>query len=115
MKFRPSDFNKIVRLGTIKSVPNENNGNLKKTFVETITLHYAPKNRTMTQQYTLLGTKLEDTLMIVIRHNTNVQDKMLAQLPDKKYYDIVGISPDESNNVIRYDILTLKLNQKGVK
>ncbi|CAK1250292.1 phage head closure protein [Fructobacillus fructosus] len=115
MKYKPSDFNKVVRLGTIESVPNEINGNLQDTFVESMALHYASRTRTMTQQYTLLGTKLEDTIMIVIRHNASVQDKMLAQLPDNKYYDIVGISPDESNNIIRYDILTLKLNQRGVE
>ncbi|GAP01410.1 head-tail joining protein [Fructobacillus fructosus] len=115
MKYKPSDFNKIVRLGSIESVPNEINGNLMETFVEDMKLHYAPKTRTMTQQYTLLGTKLEDTILIVIRHNSAVQDKMLAQLPDNKYYEIVGISPDESNNIIKYDIVTLKLSQKGVE
>ncbi|WP_288845842.1 phage head closure protein [uncultured Fructobacillus sp.] len=115
MKYKPSDFNKVVRLGTIESVPNETNGNLQNTFIEAMALHYAPRTRTMTQQYTLLGTKLEDTVLIVIRHNASLQETMLAQLPDHKYYDIVGISPDESNNIIRYDIVTLKLNQRGVE
>ena len=54
--------------------------------------------------------KLEDTILIVIRHNKAVNKKLIVMLPDKTYYDIASISPDDSNNVITYDIVTLKLN-----
>ncbi|WP_294976393.1 phage head closure protein [uncultured Leuconostoc sp.] len=112
LKYKPSDFNKKIKLGTVKSVMNPNNGNSVPTFVLQLTLRYTPKLRTMTQQYTIMGTKLEDTIMVVIRHNKALNDKLIAQLPDGTYYDIVGISPDDSNNIITYDIVTLKLNQR---
>lgn len=41
---------------------------------------------------------------------STINKKLIVMLPDKTYYDIVGISPDDSNNVITYDIVTLKLN-----
>lgn len=109
-KYKPSDFNKRAQFGSIKTVTNPNTGGKSKVFVAEITLHYAPKKRTLTQQYTILGTNLEDTILIVIRHNKALNKKLLVKLSDGKYYDIVGTSPDDSNNVITYDIVTLKLN-----
>lgn len=114
MNYKPSDFNKTVKFGTIKSVMNEINGNTITSFVPVLSLKYAPRTRTMTQQYTILGTKLEDTIMIVIRHNKAVQEQLIVMLPDGKYYDIIGVSPDDSNNIITYDIVTLKLNKRGI-
>lgn len=111
LKYKPSDFNKKIKFGTVESVMNEINGNMVNKFVSQLTLRYAPKTRTMTQQYTILGTKLEDTILIVIRHNKELNDQFIAQMPDGKYYTVEGISPDDSNNVITYDIVTLKLNK----
>ena len=110
LKYKPSDFNKKAQFGTVKTGYNPKNGNSIKRFVSQIGLKYAPRTRTMTQQYTIAGTKLEDTILIVIRHNKAVNKKLIVMLPDKTYYDVVGISPDDSNNVITYDIVTLKLN-----
>ncbi|WP_242943221.1 phage head closure protein [Leuconostoc garlicum] len=115
MNYKPSDFNKRVSFGKVETVVNEINGNTMQTFVPQLILKYAPKMRTMTQQYTILGTKFEDSILIVVRHNKNLQKNLLAKMPDSKYYDIVGISPDDSNKVITYDIVTLKLNQRGIK
>jgi len=115
LKYKPSDFNKRAQFGSIKTVTNPNTGGKSKVFVAEITLHYAPKKRTLTQQYTILGTNLEDTILIVIRHNKALNKKLLVKLSDGKYYDIVGTSPDDSNNIITYDIVTLKLNQQGVQ
>lgn len=114
-KYKASDFNKTVKFGTVKSITSEINGSIIQKFIPQMSLKYASKMRTLTQQYTILGTRLEDTRMIVIRHNKTLQDKLIAMLPDGQYYDIVGISPDDSNNIITYDIVTLKLNQKGIK
>lgn len=110
LKYKPSDFNKKAQFGTIKSGFNPKNGNPITHFVPQIGLKYAPRTRTMTQQYTIAGTTLEDTILIVIRHNKAVNKKLIVMLPDKTYYDIASISPDDSNNVITYDIVTLKLN-----
>lgn len=110
LKYKPSDFNRKAQFGTVKTGYNPKNGNPITQFVSQIGLKYAPRTRTMTQQYTIAGTTLEDTILIVIRHNKAVNKKLIVMLPDKTYYDIVGISPDDSNNVITYDIVTLKLN-----
>ncbi|MBD9363843.1 phage head closure protein [Leuconostoc mesenteroides] len=110
LKYKPSDFNKKVQFGTVKSVVNPNTGQKVKQFVSQIGLKYAPRTRSMTQQYSITGTSLEDTILIVVRHNKAINKKLIVMLPDKTYYDIVGISPDDSNNVITYDIVTLKLN-----
>ncbi|KAA8327049.1 phage head closure protein [Leuconostoc carnosum] len=110
LKYKPSDFNKKAQFGTIESGYNPKNGNPIKQFVPQIGLKYASRTRTMTQQYTIAGTTLEDTILIVIRHNKAVNKKLIVMLPDKTYYDIASISPDDSNNVITYDIVTLKLN-----
>ncbi|WP_273707179.1 phage head closure protein [Leuconostoc mesenteroides] len=110
LKYKPSDFNKKAQFGTIKSGYNPKNGNSIKQFVPQIGLKYAPRTRTMSQQYTIAGTKFEDTILIVVRHNKAINKKLIVMLPDKAYYDIVGISPDDSNNIITYDIITLKLN-----
>lgn len=115
MNYKPSDFNKRVSFGKVETVVNEINGNTTQAFVPQLILKYAPKMRTMTQQYTILGTKFEDSILIVVRHNKNLQKNLLAKMPDGKYYDIVGISPDDSNKVITYDIVTLKLNQRGIR
>lgn len=115
LKYKPSDFNKKAQFGTIKSGFNPKNGNTIKQFVPQIVLKYAPKIRTLTQQYTILGTKLEDTILIVIRHNKAINGKLIAKLADGQYYDIVSVSPDDSNNIITYDIVTFTLNKTGIQ
>jgi len=115
LRYKPSDFNKAVQFGTVKTTINRTNANSMKTFVPQINLKYAPKTRTLTQQYTILGTKLEDTILIVIRHNKAIHGKLIAKLADGQYYDIVSVSPDDSNNIITYDIVTLTLNKTGIQ
>ncbi|MGR8826326.1 phage head closure protein [Leuconostoc citreum] len=114
LKYRPSDFNKTVQFGTVKTETNRVNMNKIVRFVPQLSLKYAPKTRTMTQQYTILGTKLEDTILIVIRHNKGLKDKLIGLMPDGQYYDIIGVSPDDSNNIITYDIVTLKLKKGAI-
>lgn len=114
LKYKPSDFNKKVQFGSVKTTQNPKTGSPIRNFVPDKILRYAPRNRTMTQQYSLLGTKLEDTIIIVTRHNPVTSNSLLAKLADGKYYDVIGSSPDDSNNIITYDIVTLKLN-KSIK
>ena len=105
--FKPSDFNRKADFGTVESKQNPNNGSIKKTFVKQFSLWYAPKTRTLNQQYQLQGTSLENTKVIVVRHNTAVEGIKVAQIDDVMY-DIVQYSPDESNSIIAYDFVTLK-------
>lgn len=105
--FKPSDFNRKVDFGTVKSIQNPNNGAVKKQFIKEFTLWYAPKTRTLSQQYQLQGTELDNTRLIVVRHNTALEGIKTAQV-DGVIYDVVQYSPDESNAIITYDFVTLK-------
>ncbi|MBJ7624279.1 phage head closure protein [Weissella confusa] len=104
---KPSDFNRKADFGTVKTVQNPDNGSIKKTFVKQFSLWYAPKTRTLNQQYQIQGTALDNTKVIVVRHNKAVEVIKVAQI-DSVMYDIVQYSPDESNAIIAYDFVTLK-------
>lgn len=105
--FKPSDFNRKADFGTAESKQNPNNGSIKKTFIKQFSLWYAPKTRTLNQQYQIQGTALDNTKVIVVRHNTAVEGIKVAQI-DGVMYDIMQYSPDESNAIIAYDFVTLK-------
>ncbi|WP_270319194.1 phage head closure protein [Weissella confusa] len=105
--FKHSDFNRKADFGTVESKQNPNNGSIKKTFVKQFSLWYAPKTRTLSQQYQIQGTALDNTKVIVVRHNPAVEGVKVAQIDDVMY-DIVQYSPDESNSIIAYDFVTLK-------
>lgn len=105
--FKPSDFNRKADFGTVESKQNPNNGSIKKTFVKQFSLWYAPKTRTLNQQYQIQGTALDNTKVIVVRHNKAVEGIKVAQI-DGVMYDVVQYSPDESNSGITYDFVTLK-------
>lgn len=102
-----ADFNKKVQLGDIKSVKNKYTGASDNTFVESMTVWFASKTRTLSQSYQLQGTALENSRTIIIRHNSSVEELKVAVI-DNVQYDIVNYSPDETSNIIRYDYLTLK-------
>lgn len=102
-----ADFNKKVQLGAVKSVKNKYTGASDNTFVESMTVWFASKTRTLSQSYQLQGTALENSRTIIIRHNSSVEELKVAVI-DNVQYDIVNYSPDETSNIIRYDYLTLK-------
>lgn len=104
---RAAEFNHRADFGTVESKQNPNNGSIKKTFVKQFSLWYAPKTRTLNQQYQIQGTPLDNTKIIVVRHNTAVEGIKVAQI-DGVMYDIVQYSPDESNSILAYDFVTLK-------
>lgn len=105
--FSPSNFNRKADFGNVESKQNPNNGSIKKTFVKQFSLWYAPKTRTLNQQYQIQGTALDNTKVIVVRHNTALEGIKVAQI-EAVMYDVVQYSPDESNAIIAYDFVTLK-------
>lgn len=107
MTTKPADFNHKADFGTVESVQNLNNGSIKKSFVKQFSLWYAPNTRTLNQQYQIQGTELDNTKVIVVRHNTAVEGINVVQI-DGVMYDVVQYSPDESNAIITYDFVTLK-------
>lgn len=106
-KLKPSDFNRKVAFGDVKTVTNPNTGGKDKEFVADFSLWYAPKTRTLHQQYELIGTKLENTKVIITHHNPKIEGMKMAKIGDV-VYDIEDYSPDETNSYLTYDYITLK-------
>lgn len=109
--FKPSDFSRTVELGGVKSHQNGAHVNIS-SFVPAYVLHYKQQNRTLTQQYTLVGTRLDNSITIITRHDDRNMAQQQARIGGT-VYDISDVSPDDSNNFIRYDYLTLVKITKG--
>ena len=111
LNVKPSNFNHIVYFGEVGSQMGED-GIERDTFIPKFSAKFSPKSRSMTQQYSIFGTELQDTILIVIRHNKSVKRGLVVKMPNGRAYDIADISSDEQNIYITYDIITLKLNDK---
>lgn len=107
MTTTPFELNRRADFGTVQTVQNPDNGSMKKTFVKAFSLWYASKTRTLNQQYQIQGTALENTKVIIVRHNPKVEAIKAVQIGDVMY-DLLSYSPDESNNYNTYDFVTLK-------
>lgn len=110
-KFKAADFTRTVELGSPKSHKTGAGINVT-SFVPTYSLHFKQQKRTLTQQYTLVGTRLDNSITIIVRHDARNINQKQARL-DGVVYDISDISPDDSNDAIRYDYLTLVKTTKG--
>ncbi|WP_261805679.1 phage head closure protein [Lapidilactobacillus luobeiensis] len=105
-RFKPSEFSHIAEFGHSKSASNNNGVNLP-TFVADYKLHYAQQKRTFNQQYMIVGTQYEDTVVIITRHDA--RNELVARVRVKGLlYSVLACSVDDSNEAIRYDYLTLK-------
>lgn len=59
-----------------------------------------------------MGTRLDNSITIIVRHDTRNASQKQARLGGI-VYDIADVSPDDSNDAIRYDYLTLTKTTKG--
>jgi SPP1 family predicted phage head-tail adaptor len=109
--FKPSDFSRTVELGNPQSHRTGAGLNIS-TFVPAYSLHFKTQKRTLTQQYTLVGTRLDNSITIITRHDGRNAVQQQARIGGI-VYDISDVSPDDSNNAIRYDYLTLVKITKG--
>ncbi|WP_437394956.1 phage head closure protein [Melissococcus plutonius] len=111
VKMLYSKFNKRAQFGSIKTTRNDNTGDNDQVFVPLFVKWCKPQRRTANQSYTIYGTALEGTVVIVIRHDIRVNDKLKVKY-DGDIYDIVINSPDDSGGYITYDYLTLRKIKK---
>lgn len=109
--FKPSDFSRKVELGSPQSHQNGAHVNIS-SFVPAYSLHFKQQKRTLTQQYTIVGTRLDNSITIITQHDARNAAQQQARL-DGIVYDIADVSPDDSNDAIRYDYLTLVKTTKG--
>lgn len=112
VRYSPSDFNKIFWFGVFESKVNPNTGVSVPAFVEKEKMHYKAQRKTITQRYALIGTDLENTSIIVIRHFKLSDTYQYLRIGDKTY-KIIDYSIDDSNHYMTYDFLTIK-ESKGV-
>lgn len=107
----PVQFNKKAEFGTIESILNKNTGNYVAHFVAQFTLWCRHNTRSFSRQYQNTGKSEKDTPVIVIRHDNRVTDALLVRYQGQRY-QIHDISPDDSNNAITYDYVTLEKVKK---
>lgn len=111
VSFAPADFSKTVELGNPQSHRTGAGLNVS-SFVPAYKLHYKQQKRTLTQQYTLIGTRLDNSVTVIVRHDERNTAQQQARI-DNVVYNVADVSPDDSNNAIRYDYLTLIKITKG--
>lgn len=111
MKIQVNRLNHLIEFGTFKAVNTGTLEGTRKSFVPQQTVHCAYYQRSLSQQYQLLGTSLEGTIVVAVRSQANVHDQTQARL-DGSIYDVVMISRDDSHSLTRFDLVTLKLIKK---
>ncbi|WJQ86098.1 phage head closure protein [Streptococcus parasuis] len=110
-QYLPSDFKNKAEFGTVKSTTNPNTGANIFAFVPSFTLHYKPHTRTLNQQYLATQASLQDSKVIVVRHNKKLTEALKIRL-NGIVYDIVLLSPDENHGFNRYDFVTIRKSTK---
>jgi len=115
MKLAISRLNKIVEFGKPHTTQTRTIEGSKTEFNVVKTLHCAIYQRTLAQQYQLIGTELANTIVIAVRSQAKVDDALQVRFKDDtQTYRIVNISRDESHNYPRYDLITLsKITKAG--
>lgn len=111
MRISPSVRSKVCFFATTEESTNEFTGVTITKPVIKFKMHYRQVNRTLNQQYSLLGTSLEDTILIAIRETKQLDlSKKWIVIIDNKKYDIVHATTDGKASVIKYVFLTLKVS-----
>lgn len=108
MRMPISRLNHKVDFGVIETEETDTLEGSVEKFVPKRTLHFAYYQRSQTQQYRLLGTKLEGTIVIAVRSQYHIDDTQLAKIHgDETTYKVVSISRGVSHSLINYDLVTL--------
>jgi len=105
--FKPSDLDKQVDFTTIKTVTSPVNGSQVKKPVTLFTKWGAIRRRNLTQQYAVIGTTVEDSIVIGVAHDSRINKTLGVTLAGVNY-QILDVSPDETNHYIAFDLLTVK-------
>lgn len=111
MRMPISRLNHLIDFGVTETVDTDTLEGSEEKFVPKQTLHFAYYQRSQTQQYQLLGTELENTVVIAVRSQYHVDDTQLARIKgDVKQttYKVMTISRGEAHSPINYDLITLK-------
>ncbi|MGV0167606.1 phage head closure protein [Furfurilactobacillus sp. WILCCON 0119] len=111
MKITVSRLNKTVSFGHTERVENDGSGDYDIVVVPDFKVHCALYNRTFAQDYQLMGTELEDTIVLAVRSDQRINKSLKASF-DGNDYDLPDVSKDASGMPVGYDLVTLKLRKK---
>ena len=113
MRIAVNRLNHLIDFGVTETVETDTLEGSKEEFVPKQTLHFAYYQLTQTQQFTLLGSNLQGTIVIAVRKHNHVDKKQLAKIHgDSTLYKIVNYSRDATSSPIGFDLITLQDNQK---
>lgn len=110
MKLAVNRLNHLIEFGVSETIDTDTIEGSTQQFVAKRKLHCAFYQRSQSQQLSILGTKLEDTIVVAVRSQYKVDQQMLAQIDGNTdvTYKIVTISRDDSHSMHRFDLITLK-------
>lgn len=108
-KFEPYQFNRVADFGRSVSTKNAAGVSVPK-FNKQFSLHFYQSKKTLTQQYLALKTEYENTIILVVRHDSRIADCTQVEI-DGQDYTIVNYSPDNTS-YISYDYVTVKAVKK---
>lgn len=106
-RFQPYQFKSTVTFSTVTTQENPYTGIEQTIKHEEFKKHFAKLKQTLNQKYSVLGTSLENSFNIAIRHDKRLEqfDYLIATINGVDY-KIIDISfDDETYN--SYDLLTL--------
>lgn len=106
-RFQPYQFKSIVTFSTVTTQENPYTGIEQTVKHEEFKKHFAKVKQTLNQKYSVLGTSLENSFNIAIRHDKRLEqfDYLIATINGVDY-NIMDISFDnETYN--SYDLITL--------
>ncbi|GGL55884.1 phage head closure protein [Sporolactobacillus putidus] len=106
----PSRLNKRISFGT--TIPSNNIGEIAvshddSNFQDSFSVWCGIWNRSLAEKFQVIGTEHQDDITVIIRHNPNVNQSLLAQL-DSVTYRVIDVAPDDTPNPVTFDLVTIK-------
>lgn len=108
-RYLPSKFKKTADFGTVVSKENAAGVNVS-VFSKLFTLHFFQKNKTITQKYLAVNTNYENTIILVVRHDSRLENCTHCKF-NSILYTIEDYSPDDTD-YSSYDLITIKKTSK---
>ncbi|WP_278588719.1 phage head closure protein [Limosilactobacillus pontis] len=94
-----------VELGTTKTVTNPYSGVNESKFVPVMSLWCGEYTNTVSQTYTNLGNSINADIVLVVRHNSQLNKQLQVKYKGKEY-QIINIDSDDRLNA--FDLITLQ-------
>lgn len=106
------EWRHTCEFGVPSSKYNENTGANIPVFKSLKRVHFAKKKQTMTEKIQVAGTDYENSIVIIVRHQRDLEDvkPLYVKIGDKKYLVINYSADDTSYDSL--DFVTIKRVEK---